>query len=53
MTVRELIEALEQRPDNSKVWVGVKGNVYDIDSVMMLHGYNWELVGKDVIIVGR
>ena len=53
MTVRELIEVLEQRPDNSRIRIGVKGNVYDIDSVMMLHGYNWELVGNDVIIVSR
>lgn len=53
MTVKELIEVLEQRPDNSKICIGVKGNTYDIDRVVMMQGYDWEIVGNDVVIVGR
>lgn len=30
MTVAELIEVLEQRPNNSKVCISVKGNTYDV-----------------------
>lgn len=60
MTVAELIEALEQRPSNSKVCISVKGNTYAVgDVVTMLgglvtiQGYNWVLVDNDVAIVGR
>ena len=53
MTVKELIEVLEQRPSNSKVYIGVKGNTYDVDGVVMMQCYNWEIVGNDVVIVGR
>lgn len=53
MTVEELIKVLEQRPNNSKVCIGVKGSTYDVDSVVMMQGYNWEIVGNDVVIVGR
>lgn len=53
MTVKELIEVLEQRPSDSKVCIGVKGNTYDVDGVVMMQRYNWEIVGNDVVIVGR
>lgn len=60
MTVEELIEVLEQRPSNSKVCVSVKGNTYDVGSVVTMlggivtiQGYNWVLVDNDVAIVGR
>ncbi len=60
MTVEELIEVLEQRPSNSKVCVSVKGNTYDVGSVVTMlggivtiQGYNWVLVDNDVAIVGK
>lgn len=60
MTVKELIEVLEQRPSNSKVCTSVKGNTYDVGNVVMMLGgivtilgYNWVLVDNDVAIVGR
>ena len=59
MTVKELIEVLEQRPDHSKVCISVKGNTYDVgDVVTMLggivtiQGCNWVIVDNDVAIVG-
>lgn len=60
MTVKELIEVLEQKPSDSQVCIGVKGSTYDVgDVVTMLggivtiQGYNWVLVDNDVAIVGR
>lgn len=60
MTVAELIEVLEQRPNNSKVCISVKGNTYDVGDVVTmlggivtLEGCNWVLVDNDVVIVGR
>lgn len=60
MTVEELIKVLEQKPSNSKVCIGVKGNTYDVGGVVTMlgglvtiQGYNWVLVDKDVAIVGR
>lgn len=60
MTVEELIEVLEQRPNNSKVCISVKGNTYDVGNVVTmlggivtLEGCNWVLVDNNVVIVGR
>lgn len=60
MTVKELIEVLEQKPSNSKVYIGVKGNTYDVGGVVTIlggvvtiQGYNWVMVDNDVAIVGR
>lgn len=60
MTVKELIKVLEQRPDNARVFLGVKGNTYDVSGVVTMlggivtiQGYNWVLVDNDVAIVGK
>ena len=60
MTVKELIEVLEQKPSESNVCISVKGNTYVVGNVVTMlggvvtiHGCNWVLVDNDVAIVGK